>query len=81
MNILQMGGGEMANEQEESASRVSFDCKSRSNNLLPPPAELTNLVSVVDTVGKDLDLHQRLTSTVNQLVREIASLPASDLIR
>ena len=51
-------------------ARVSFDCKSRSSNPLLPPAELTNLVAVVDTVGKDLDLHQRLTSTVNQLVRE-----------
>ena len=67
-------------------ARVSFDnfhCKSSSSNPLLPPAELTNLVAVVDTVGKDLDLHQRLTSTANQLVREkqIASLPATDLIR
>ena len=35
------------------------------------PLELTNMVAVVDTVAKDLDLQQRLTSSENQLVRKI----------
>ena len=35
------------------------------------PLELTNMVAVVDTVAKDLDLQQRLTSSANQLVRKI----------
>ena len=29
------------------------------------------MVAVVDTVAKDLDLQQRLTSSANQLVRKI----------
>ena len=32
---------------------------------------MTNMVAVVDTVAKDLDLQQRLTSSANQLVRKI----------
>ena len=36
-------------------------------------AEMTNIVGVVDAVAKDVDLQQRLTSSVNQLEREIIS--------
>ena len=34
---------------------------------------MTNIVGVVDAVAKDVDLQQRLTSSVNQLEREIIS--------
>ena len=36
-------------------------------------AEMTNIVGVVDAVAKDVDLQQRLTSSVNQLEREFIS--------
>ena len=36
-------------------------------------AEMTNIVGVVDAVAKDVDLQQRLTSSVNQLERESIS--------
>ena len=49
---------------------MTFDSKSGTSNLLLSP-ELTNMVAVVDTVAKDLDLQQRLTSSANQLVRKI----------
>ena len=48
---------------------MTLDCKSGTSILLPP--ELTNMVAVVDTVAKDVDLQQRLTSSANQLVRTI----------
>ena len=34
---------------------------------------MTNIVGVVDAVAKDVDLQQRLTSSVNQLEREFIS--------
>ena len=49
---------------------MTLDSKSGTSNLLLSP-ELTNMVAVVDTVAKDLDLQQRLTSSANQLVRKI----------
>jgi len=45
----------MANDQDESG--------------IEGEAELRNMVAVVDTVAKDVDLQQRLTSSVNQLAR------------
>ena len=69
MNILQMGG-DMANEQEESGidGEGEFWLKIQIHQPSLPPAEMTNLVTVVDNVAKDIDLQQRLTSSVNQLV-------------
>ena len=70
-----MGGGDLANEQEESGIDGEGEFRHLTQNPDPanlsPPAELTNMVAVVDTVAKDVELQQRLTSSVNQLVTNI----------